>query len=192
MLWKLLHNTAINENLSSGCNNPANIVWSTSYGCPGPKCGRFSARNIFTLEDDRRSDIRSNYWLAENGKAGKNQGFVLGLGCRKMVSGVWLKNVRNPPGFDRGTKMFRLLGSSTFSDGPWKRLIGNLLEDSRKTPPKVKTLMFDKPLVLRYIKFELVEYWGLGGGLQYFEPILTNTTVKDSGTTTRRNYNTLS
>ena len=107
----------------------------------------------------------------------------VGLGCKKQVSGVWLKNVQNPPSFDRGTKMFRLLGSSTFSDGPWKRLIGNLLEDSRKKPPKVKTLMFDKPLVLRYLKFELVEYWGLGGGLQYFEPIFTDTPVKDSGTT---------
>ena len=129
------------------------------------------------------SKFRSNFWSAGNGEAGKNIGFVLGLGCRKMVSGVWLKNMHNPPYNDRGTKMFRLLGSSTFSDGPWKRLIGNLLEDSRKKVPTVKTLMFDKPLVLRYLKFELVEYWGSGGGLQYFEPIFTNTTVKESGTT---------
>ena len=29
----------------------------------------------------------------------------------------------------------------------------------------------DKPVKIKFLKFELVSFWGEGGGLQYFAPI---------------------
>ena len=81
---------------------------------------------------------------------------------------------------DRGTKRFRLLGSANDStDGSWRVILEQNLEDSRKqTPPPTLELMFQDSLVIRFIKFEMLEFWGNGGGLQYFTVILGN---DDSG-----------
>ena len=45
------------------------------------------------------------------------------------------------------------------------------LEDSRKQdPPPIQNLTLDNSVIVRFVKFELLEYWGnLGGGLQYFK-----------------------
>ena len=88
---------------SSECVGQEKVISSTSHGCPGgleassaPVCQRFKAANIFTLETDfYNAGDDSNYWLAEEGKVGEDQGFVIDLGCTKMVSGVNLKNTHN-------------------------------------------------------------------------------------------------
>ena len=82
----------------------------------------------------------ANYWLAENGKKGKDQGFILDLGCIRTVQGVRLRNVRNPENLDRSTKKFQLLGSAS-NNGPWEELLVANLEDSRlQDPPPVQKL----------------------------------------------------
>ena len=110
----------------------------------------------------------ANYWLAEKGKVGKEQGFIMNLGCSKTVTGVSLKNTRNGFHRDYSTKKFRILGSTT-NNGPWQELLVANLEDSRQqNPPPLQQLMFANSAVVSFIKFELLEFYGYGGGLQYF------------------------
>ena len=156
------------------------IISSTSFGCPGgPEnsdswlCGPFSANHILSLDVDkkhwpRRGHKSANFWLAENGKAGEEQGFIMSLGCNKRVAGVNIRNTHNAYHRDRSTKKFRILGSVAY-DGPWQELLVANLEDSRhQNPVPLQQLMFYNSAVVSFIKFELLEYYGNGGGLQYF------------------------
>ena len=163
------------------------ILSSTSYDCPrGPSCQRFLASNLLTLGTDHQNGSEwngvANYWLTENGKKGEDQGFIMDLGCVTTAMGLSLRNTHNLHNRDRSTKKFRLLGSLNIS-GPWNELLVADLEDSRnQNPPPVKTLTFANSAPLRFVKFELLDYWGKGGGLQYFA-VLTTTTTTPSQTT---------
>ena len=174
----------MNHNVSSGdaCGSEQ-IVSSTSYECPrGPEkseslwCGTFLATNILSEDLDRWSGKPgepANYWLTEQGKTGREQGFIMYLGCSKTVRGVSLRNTQNADFNDRSTRTFRILGSDTIS-GPWQELLVASVEDSRRQkPPPVQQLMFVNSAVVSFVKFELLDYWGCGpgcggGGLQYF------------------------
>ena len=171
--------------------NSEHIVKSTSYNCPmglqqnptSSWCRLHPAKHILSLDVDERKTTSSNYWLAETGKAGKDQGFTMYLGCRKTVTGVSLRNTHNGAFRDRSTKKLRILGSAGTSNGPWQELLVANLEDSRQQkPPPVQKLMFAKSSVVSFIKVELLEYYGpIGGGLQYFAiegPESTTTTSK--------------
>ena len=41
-----------------------------------------------------------------------------------------------------------------------------------KVPLPVRTMNFENPPDLRLVKFELLEFWGNGGGLQYFDVVV--------------------
>jgi len=127
-------------------------------------------------DDDKKSDVHTaNFWLAEERKVGEEQGFIMNLGCSKTVSSVSLKNTHNGRHRDRSTKKFRILGSTT-NNGPWQELLVANLEDSRKQkPPPLQQLMFANSAVVSFIKFELLEFYGNGGGLQYFAVAATGT-----------------
>ena len=152
------------------------IVSSTSYKCPGgPEksekkdwCSTFAAKHIQSDEEEKRDGKKfANYWLSEDKKKGEGQGFVMNLGRSKTVRGVYLKNTHNAKYRDRSTKKFRILGSDT-EDGPWQELLVADLEDSRQQkPPPLQHLMFENSAAVSFIKFELLEYYGTGGGLQY-------------------------
>ena len=148
------------------------ILSSTSYDCPGGTyCQWFPASNLLTLGTDYQSGSDRNYWLTENGKKGKEQGFIMDLGCVKTAQGLTLRNTHNGGHRDRSTKEFRLLGSLN-NNGPWNELLVADLEDSRnQNPPPVQNLTFANSATVRFVKFELLEYWGNGGGLQYFNVI---------------------
>ena len=153
---------------------------SSSYECPGgpensdsKMCSVFPANNIFSKEIDRWSALSfllkdpANYWLTGDGKAG--EGFIMSLGCQKTVVGVNLRNTHNAGFRDRSTKKFRILGSAD-KNGPWQELLLANLEDSRlQDPPPFQQLMFPNSAVVSFVKFELLEYYGNGGGLQFFE-----------------------
>ena len=160
----------------------AKVTWSTSYDCPGGvHCGKFPASGIFSLADDGTAGHNKfNFWLAPQKKAGPEQGFTLDLGCAKKAIGVRLKNTQNRQRFrDRGTKKFKLLGSNS-AGGPWQTILEANLEDSRQQkPPPVKKLLFEKTLVVRFLKFQLLEFWGRGGGLQHLS-VLTEDDAGDS------------
>ena len=155
----------------------------------------FPASNILTLDDDDERDVnpwpgQSNYWKAEDGKVGEEQGFIMYLGCIKTVTGVSLKNTHNAGTRDFSTKKFRILGSATNS-GPWQELLVADLEDSRRQdPPPLQQLIFDNSAVVSFVKFELLEYHGSGGGLQYFaiEGGESTTSTINPGTTAHPIY----
>ena len=133
----------------------------------------FLASNILSLEVDRWSNIRypANYWLAEDQETGEEQGFIMYLGCNKKVAGVSLRNTHNGRHHDRSTKKLRILGSVT-KNGPWQEFLEANLEDSRRqNPPPLQQLIFANSAVVSFIKFELLEFYGSGGGLQYFAVI---------------------
>merc|ERR1712037_256709 len=138
-------------------------------------CRVFFANNILSLDVDRFNHINhdyeaANYWLAEHATV-EDQGFIMSLGRSTAVWGVSLRNTQNCFSRDYSTKRFKVVGSAN-DTGPWEELLVANLEDSRlQNPPPVQQLIFPNPAVVSFIKFELIEYWGNGGGLQYFVPI---------------------
>ena len=109
----------------------------------------------------------NNFWLAKNKQAGGDEGFILDFGSTKRAVGVRLKNTHNRWYRDRGTKRFSLFGSNN-PNGPWKKILDANLEDPRRQyPPKVKTLHFGNAVNIRFLKFQLLDFYGNGGGLQH-------------------------
>ena len=155
------------------------IINSSSYKCPGgPErsestwCSIFPAGNIFSKDFDSWSGSENdaaNYWLAESGKIGEDQGFTIFLGCNKTVVGVNLRNTQNADFNDRSTKKFRIFGS-VHKNGPWQELlVVDLVDSRRQNPPPLQQLMFPNSAVVSFVKFELLDYYGSSGGLQFFE-----------------------
>ena len=59
--------------------------------------------------------------------------------------------------------------------GPWEKLVHHHLDDASNSngPVPLLNFTFEKPVLIEYLKFDLISYWGdKGGGLQYFAPIL--------------------
>ena len=80
---------------------------------------------------------------------------------------IFLVNTQNSIKKDRGTKTFKVFLSSNV-DGIWEEALEGELEDSREMT-EVKPNKFKiKPTIARFVKFVLIDYWGNGGGLQYF------------------------
>jgi len=186
ILMKESQGSQVGADLTSGPSGLEQIVSSKSFQCPeGPEggsnswCKIFFACNILSLDVDRWVDVETgsdgrtdsaNYWLAEDATV-EDQGFIMSLGRSTAVWGVSLRNTHNTFHRDRSTKRFKVLGSAN-ATGPWEELLVADLEDSRRqNPPPVQQLIFANPAVISFIKFELLEYWGKGGGLQYFVPI---------------------
>ena len=106
-----------------------------------------------------------NYWLAPDKT--KNVGFILDLVETATIKSIFLVNTKNGNMKDRGTKKFKIYLSSKV-DGIWEEALDGELEDSRKMT-EVKPKKFKiKPTLARFVKFVLIDYWGNGGGLQYF------------------------
>ena len=64
----------------------------------------------------------------------------------------------------------RLYTSPTGSE-PWTKILEKELEDSRQTldPLPLQLIPVQKTIASQFLKFELVSWWGMGGGLQYFD-----------------------
>ena len=134
----------------------------------GTQLNGFPAQNVLTLGEGRLGRI---YWLAEKGKT-TGQGFVMKLGsCEQTVAGIRIQNTKHPNGPMTGTKRFRIYGG--LSDrGPWgERILEEEMEDGRRNPPPILTFYFTLPLTVQFLRFELVDFFGVGGGLQYFSPV---------------------
>ena len=141
------------------CGNKSQpeVLESTSFDY------RFPASNIFKLEEE----ATQNYWLAKHNSL-DNQGFTLDLHCSTKLTGINVKNTHNSKSKDRATRRFVLEGRRSTSDS-WSTLLEKELEDSRQqTSPPVQHFQLEEPREVRYLRFQLKEYWGAGGGLQYF------------------------
>ena len=64
---------------------------------------------------------------------------------------------------------FIFIHSEESQDGPWKIVLQKTLGDSRKQKDPLPIQEFPIfPVEARFVKFELVSFFGNGGGLQYF------------------------
>ena len=138
----------------------------------GTQLNEFPAHNVLTLGEEKWG--RRNYWLAEKGKT-SGQGFVVKLGsCEQTVAGIRIQNTKHPNGPMMGTKKFRIYGSLS-EQGSWgERILEEEMEDGRRlsgNPPPILTFYFRMPVTVQFLRFELVDFFGIGGGLQYFSPV---------------------
>ena len=106
-----------------------------------------------------------NYWLAPDKKTGGQ--FILSLGNLVTVSNIFLVNTHNGGCKDRATRGFKVFLGPKVS-GPWKQVLQGELKDSRNVEHVPPEKFGINPTPARYVKFELLSYWGLGGGLQFF------------------------
>ena len=109
-----------------------------------------------------------NFWLAEQGKT-RGESFTIKVDrCARRVQGFQIKN--KGKGTDTGFATKEFLVSGSFEkNGPWKTLIQDeLIDTTGGRSAELLNFTMDKPVK---IKFELVSFWGQGGGLQYFAPI---------------------
>ena len=66
------------------------------------------------------------------------------------------------------------MSGSLIKDGPWVILAEDRLAYyTGSKPATLRELKFDEAVEVQFLKFDLVSYWGNGGGLQYFAAILT-------------------
>ena len=142
----------------------SDILWQSS---------EYYAQHVLTKNEN---DVVGTYWLApiEGGE------FVMDLGCVGLVFGVELVNTVNcrndgcdtPYSRDRATAAFKVyLGLA--EAGPWAEVLSEELEDPRQDSLPLPLLTFTlPPTKARFIKFKLVSWYGNGGGLQYFTPLL--------------------
>jgi len=109
------------------------------------------------------------YWLTPSQYTG--EAFVAELESTIPVIGVRLRNTHKLQDKDRATKKFRVsIGSS--NEGPWTELLTQELEDSRNQEvPPLQHFESNNAISGRFLQFELLEFWGDGGGLNYFDII---------------------
>ena len=112
-----------------------------------------------------------NFWLAEQGKT-RGESFTIKVDrCVRRVQGFQIKN--KGKGTDTGFATKEFLVSGSFEkNGPWKTLIQDeLIDTTGGRSAHLLNFTMDKPVKIKFLKFELVSFWGEGGGLQYFAPI---------------------
>ena len=118
---------------------------------------------------DSATETFAEYWIAKNSYTG--EAFIAELKSSLPIIGVKLRNTHNAHYKNTATKKFRVsIGSS--ETGPWTELLTQGLEDSRnQDPPPVQQFEGEGAVTGRFIKFDLLEYLGHGGGLNYFDII---------------------
>ena len=125
-----------------------------------------SGENVLPVLYHNETEVQGkNYWLSKEMAPGS---FILDLGCETLVSLVQLVNTHNAELRDRSTKEFKVLVSKNKNEG-WSEVIHKTLEDSRQQNDPLPMLKFPfAAKKAKYIKFEILTFYGKGGGLQYF------------------------
>ena len=104
----------------------------------------------------------SNYWLARDCEAGFGKGFTLDFGRYRSFNLLQLVNSNNKW---RSTKDFKVYVDV---DGSWVEVINGTLEDGRNLV-KLPIQEFSFPTITgRFVRFDLMSFYGSGGGLQFF------------------------
>ena len=135
---------------------------------------RFHAKNVLVDSEEDSMDAKDNYnyWLAESYEK-DGQGFTIKVdNCPRKIAGCYIRNTgRGAAG--TSTKDFTVSGSLN-KDGPWVILAEDRLAYySGSKPATLRELKFDEAVKVQFLKFDLVSFWGRGGGLQYFAAIPT-------------------
>ena len=111
---------------------------------------------------------KHNTWLLPAQTTG--QGFTVRIDyCARMIAGVRIKNARNQ--WKWATDEFKV-SASLDETGPWETMVDSHLPDTTEgQAAELLNFTFEQPVKLKYLKFEFISYWGVGGGLQYFAAI---------------------
>ena len=161
---------------------------------------RFTAKNVLSDEMDFSNSTVANFWLSkakeQDGKV-KGEGFVMKVGNNKRsVVGVKIRNTDSTKNGGRATEIFKLEGSLLKEpeslgqrvqehdlswtpeilkeSGQWEELLTKMMKprDQSEANPPLETFFFFAAKEVRYLWFHLLTFNGLGGGLQFFAPIL--------------------
>ena len=66
-------------------------------------------------------------------------------------------------------KLYSICIFSTNNNGPWKEILDETLVDSRNHPnPLALQSFIFEAVTAGFVKFEVLSWYGIGGGLQYF------------------------
>ena len=147
-------------------------------------------------EKEVSTQQEANFWLAEK-EITDGQGFVMKVAnSKRKIVGVKIRNTFNAGKALWAAKGFQIEGSllkepDTLSHqargtnptwtpeilkeaGSWTVLLRGTLKTKSQgqSKPPLETLFFGATTELRYLWFNLNSYYGQGGGLQYFAPIL--------------------
>ena len=115
---------------------------------------RFGVANVF---EKNEAQPEGSFWLGPSNSPGS---FIIDLGCLKHRNTLELVNVQYG---ERATKKFKLFSSSSYM-GPWTELVD---EEMAQSEP-FHTYSFPSTSD-QFYKFEILSYYGNGGGLQYLD-----------------------
>ena len=86
------------------------------------------------------------------------------------MSGEFYKLIIRMLHIHKGWHLTVIIFSEGGENGPWTKVLQKTLEDSRRQSDPLPLQEFPiSPVEARFVKFELVSYYGHGGGLQYFD-----------------------
>merc|ERR1711915_531155 len=111
----------------------------------------------------------ANYWLAPLNSPGQ---FILKFDQPRTVDTITIVNTFNGDVHHNcGTEEFKVYLGET-ENGPWTEVLHDKLDDARKTNQNLTSVpaqVFSiNPTCGKFVKFEIISWYGEGGGLQYF------------------------
>ena len=146
----------------AGCWGPLKpeVISGTSHSKPWPPS------NVLVYDQSQKAS--GNFWFAETGKT-TGQGFILKVdNCTRVLIGIQIMNLKHS---DWATRKFRVSGSGN-SEGPWAVILEEeLIHTLSSRTESLRNITFSERVEVQYLKFDLVSFWGKGGGLQYFAAV---------------------
>ena len=135
-----------------------------------------SAVEKLLTEDNRggKDEVKGTFWLAPSGSTAE---FVLELCPPRKVRTLTVVNTHAAEMRNRGTKEFKVyLGEDTED---WTEVAHETFEDPRESTKTTedevninwlttKNIDVTDDMEARYVRFELISFYGEGGGLQFF------------------------
>lgn len=111
-----------------------------------------------------------NYWLLPSNKSGHIE---FDFGCTKKLNTIELVNTRSGSARNRGTKVFTVEVRSSV-DEPWQTLMNKTkLRDLRNHwDPLPLEIHHFKSASTRFVRFNVIDFYGKGGGLQYLNYLM--------------------
>ena len=114
------------------------------------------------------------YWLGPDWD--KNAFLVVNLGCGMEINTVHLVNTKHAHHQQqRGTGEFKILVSEADvdnSDEEYREVMADHLSNNNPQVDPLPLQIFSfPPVITRYVKFQVVSYYGAGSGLQYFKAL---------------------
>ena len=162
--------TEVTESESSHGHSPGGeCIISVSGNFKTRSKKEFRPENVLNLSYVETTDPEPNYWRPETEDTAVLQ---FDLGCPMKINILMLVNTNNANKWNRGTRKFRASMKHLDSDD-WNEMTDELMDPSRYQPNVYSEYFYFPPSETKQLKFEILSYWGDGGGLQYFNVSFT-------------------